>query len=158
MTITSVAVLGAGTMGAQIALHCANAGLSVLLLDLTPELARQGLHVFLTEVVLDGERLQLDGLDVAALLALLDERTSLLAFQQFLKLMLCQSGSVRPFDYRGNLLTLRGRSDLKLSDCMAYFLVFPGLQGRFSAHVQGKRDLFSSYSGRAPSSVRRKAR
>ena len=26
MTITSVAVLGAGTMGAQIALHCANAG------------------------------------------------------------------------------------------------------------------------------------
>ncbi len=44
MTITSVAVLGAGTMGAQIALHCANAGLSVLLLDLTPELARQGLE------------------------------------------------------------------------------------------------------------------
>jgi 3-hydroxyacyl-CoA dehydrogenase len=44
MTITSVAVLGAGTMGAQIALHCANAGLSVQLLDLTPELARQGLE------------------------------------------------------------------------------------------------------------------
>ncbi len=44
MTITSVAVLGAGTMGAQIALHCANAGLPVLLLDLTPELARQGLE------------------------------------------------------------------------------------------------------------------
>ncbi|MDP2053163.1 MAG: 3-hydroxyacyl-CoA dehydrogenase NAD-binding domain-containing protein, partial [Acidobacteriota bacterium] len=36
-------VLGAGTMGAQIALHCANAGIPVLLLDLTPELARQGL-------------------------------------------------------------------------------------------------------------------
>jgi 3-hydroxyacyl-CoA dehydrogenase len=44
MTITSVAVLGAGTMGAQIALHCANAGLPVLLLDLTPEIARQGLE------------------------------------------------------------------------------------------------------------------
>jgi len=31
-----VAVLGAGTMGAQIAAHCANAGLSVDLLDITP--------------------------------------------------------------------------------------------------------------------------
>lgn len=41
--INSVTVLGAGTMGAQIALHCANAGIPVLLLDLTPELARQGL-------------------------------------------------------------------------------------------------------------------
>jgi 3-hydroxyacyl-CoA dehydrogenase len=35
--ITKVAVLGAGTMGAQIAAHLANAGLSVLLLDLTKE-------------------------------------------------------------------------------------------------------------------------
>ena len=33
--IKSVAVLGAGTMGAQIALHCANAGIPVLLLDVT---------------------------------------------------------------------------------------------------------------------------
>ncbi|MGZ7267199.1 3-hydroxyacyl-CoA dehydrogenase NAD-binding domain-containing protein, partial [Streptococcus pyogenes] len=40
----SVAVLGAGTMGAQIALHCANAGIPSLLLDLTPELAREGLE------------------------------------------------------------------------------------------------------------------
>ena len=40
MIINSVAVLGAGTMGAQIALHCANAGIPSLLLDLTPELAR----------------------------------------------------------------------------------------------------------------------
>ena len=68
------------------------------------ELARQLLHVLLAEVVLDGERLELDGLDVTALLALLDERTSLLAFQKFLKLMLCQSGSLRPFNCRGNLL------------------------------------------------------
>src|SRR5688500_3106013 len=44
MIINSVAVLGAGTMGAQIALHCANAGIPALLLDLTPELARDGLE------------------------------------------------------------------------------------------------------------------
>ncbi len=43
VTINSVAVLGAGTMGAQIALHSANAGIPALLLDLTPELAREGL-------------------------------------------------------------------------------------------------------------------
>ena len=44
MTIKSIAILGAGTMGAQIALHCANAGFPVLLLDLTPEIARDGLE------------------------------------------------------------------------------------------------------------------
>ena len=43
-TINSVTVLGAGTMGAQIALHCANAGIPVLLLDLTPDAAQQGLE------------------------------------------------------------------------------------------------------------------
>src|SRR5262249_45659606 len=43
MTIRSVAVLGAGTMGAQIAAHVANAGLPGLLLDLTAEIAREGL-------------------------------------------------------------------------------------------------------------------
>ncbi|MEW6322419.1 MAG: 3-hydroxyacyl-CoA dehydrogenase NAD-binding domain-containing protein [Acidobacteriota bacterium] len=42
--INSVAVLGAGTMGGQIALHCANAGVPALLLDLTPEAAREGLE------------------------------------------------------------------------------------------------------------------
>src|SRR5581483_4190408 len=41
--IRSVAVLGAGTMGAQIAAHVANAGLPALLLDLTPDVAAQGL-------------------------------------------------------------------------------------------------------------------
>src|SRR5580765_5631572 len=41
--IRSAAVLGAGTMGAQIAAHLANAGVPTVLLDLTPELARQGL-------------------------------------------------------------------------------------------------------------------
>jgi 3-hydroxyacyl-CoA dehydrogenase len=41
--INSVAVLGAGTMGAQIALHCANAGIPALLFDLTADAARDGL-------------------------------------------------------------------------------------------------------------------
>src|SRR6476646_8168060 len=43
MSIRSAAVLGAGTMGAQIAAHLANAGVPVLLLDLTPEIASEGL-------------------------------------------------------------------------------------------------------------------
>ena len=41
--LRSVAVLGAGTMGAQIAAHFANAGVPVLLLDLTADVAREGL-------------------------------------------------------------------------------------------------------------------
>src|SRR5437762_902117 len=41
--IRSVAVLGAGTMGAQIAAHAANAGLHVLLLDVSRQAARDGL-------------------------------------------------------------------------------------------------------------------
>src|SRR6266849_10567606 len=51
MTIHSVAsvlrqaaVLGAGVMGAQIAAHFANAGLRVLLLDVTRDAAREGLQ------------------------------------------------------------------------------------------------------------------
>ena len=43
-TTGRAAVLGAGTMGAQIAAHLANIGWQVLLLDLTPELAQQGLE------------------------------------------------------------------------------------------------------------------
>src|SRR5579862_8459410 len=43
MAIRTVAVLGAGTMGAQIAAHFANAGVPALLLDLTDEVAREGL-------------------------------------------------------------------------------------------------------------------
>ena len=47
-TISRVAVLGAGTMGAGIAAHCANVGLQVSLLDiapdkLTPEEEKRGL-------------------------------------------------------------------------------------------------------------------
>ena len=41
--IRSVAVLGAGVMGAQIAAHAANAGLPVLLLDVTADAALEGL-------------------------------------------------------------------------------------------------------------------
>lgn len=39
--INSVAVLGAGVMGAQIAAHFANAGVRSLLLDVTAEAAEQ---------------------------------------------------------------------------------------------------------------------
>jgi len=42
--IRSVAVLGAGTMGAQIAAHFANVGVPALLLDVTAEAARKGLE------------------------------------------------------------------------------------------------------------------
>jgi 3-hydroxyacyl-CoA dehydrogenase len=42
-TFRSVAVLGAGTMGAQIAAHFANAGVPVTLLDVTADAARDGL-------------------------------------------------------------------------------------------------------------------
>ena len=41
--VRMAAVLGAGTMGAQIAAHLANAGVPALLLDLTHEIARDGL-------------------------------------------------------------------------------------------------------------------
>ena len=43
MIIRTAAVLGAGTMGAQIAAHFANAGLPTLLLDVSADAARQGL-------------------------------------------------------------------------------------------------------------------
>ena len=43
MIMRAVAVLGAGTMGAQIAAHVANAGVPVVLLDLTADVARDGL-------------------------------------------------------------------------------------------------------------------
>ncbi len=43
MVIRSVAVLGAGTMGAQIAAHFANAGVPALLLDVTADTATRGL-------------------------------------------------------------------------------------------------------------------
>jgi 3-hydroxyacyl-CoA dehydrogenase len=42
--IRTAAVLGAGTMGAQIAAHFANAGVSTLLLDVSEDVAQQGLE------------------------------------------------------------------------------------------------------------------
>ncbi|HVD92950.1 MAG TPA: 3-hydroxyacyl-CoA dehydrogenase/enoyl-CoA hydratase family protein [Vicinamibacterales bacterium] len=44
MRFRETAVLGAGVMGAQIAAHLANAGLRVLLLDVTRDAAREGLE------------------------------------------------------------------------------------------------------------------
>jgi 3-hydroxyacyl-CoA dehydrogenase len=44
MSIRQAAVLGAGVMGAQIAAHFANAGMSVLLLDVSRDAAREGLQ------------------------------------------------------------------------------------------------------------------
>src|SRR5256885_16911353 len=41
--IRSAAVLGAGVMGSQIAAHLTNAGIPALLLDLTTDVAREGL-------------------------------------------------------------------------------------------------------------------
>ena len=43
INVSSVTVLGAGTMGAQIAAHFANAGVPALLLDVTADAAREGL-------------------------------------------------------------------------------------------------------------------
>jgi len=43
MVVRSVAVLGAGVMGAQIAAHFANAGVPAILLDVTADAARDGL-------------------------------------------------------------------------------------------------------------------
>ena len=44
MAIRRAAVLGAGVMGAQIAAHFANAGVPVLLMDLTSDAAAAGLR------------------------------------------------------------------------------------------------------------------
>ena len=46
--IEKVAVLGAGTMGAQIAGHLANAGISSCLFDISQELADKGVGILST--------------------------------------------------------------------------------------------------------------
>ncbi len=56
------------------------------------ELARELLDLVVGEIVLEGERLELCGLEVPALLGSLDNRASLLGFQQFLQLVLGQLG------------------------------------------------------------------
>ncbi len=67
MRIEKAAVLGAGTMGAQIAAHLANAGVPVLLLDiapkeLAPEEAAKGLRAESREV---RDRIARGGLEAA---------------------------------------------------------------------------------------------
>ena len=42
--INNVAVLGTGVMGAQIAAHCANAGLKVFAFDMDQDIAEQGIN------------------------------------------------------------------------------------------------------------------
>ncbi|MDG2267087.1 MAG: 3-hydroxyacyl-CoA dehydrogenase NAD-binding domain-containing protein, partial [Candidatus Marinimicrobia bacterium] len=46
--IEKVAVLGAGTMGAQIAGHLANAGIPSCLFDISQELAEKGVGILTT--------------------------------------------------------------------------------------------------------------
>ena len=61
------------------------------------QLARELLDLFLVQVELERERLELGRLDVAALLRTLDEGASLVGFEQFVKLILRQ-GLLNPFD------------------------------------------------------------
>ena len=55
--IEKVAVLGAGTMGSQIAGHLANAGIPSMLFDIKQELAENGLkklNLFILKIVIFG--------------------------------------------------------------------------------------------------------
>ena len=78
-----------------VAAAVAAAGLGLLggLADLEPdrlELARELLDLVFGQVVLEGERLELGRLEVAALLGAFDQRARLIAFQQFVQLILRQ--------------------------------------------------------------------
>jgi 3-hydroxyacyl-CoA dehydrogenase len=95
--IHSVAVLGAGVMGAQIAAHVANAGVPALLLDVTAEAAEQGLkrarslkpdpfftpdtHKLITTSSFDAGLPRLEGADwiVEAIVEQLDVKRQLMA-------------------------------------------------------------------------------
>jgi 3-hydroxyacyl-CoA dehydrogenase len=94
--IRTAAVLGAGTMGAQIAAHLANAGVPTLLLDVTPQAARDGFdraralkpdpfftpstHALVTTGGFDEDLARIDGCDwiVEAVVERLDIKRSLL--------------------------------------------------------------------------------
>ncbi|HUZ16164.1 MAG TPA: hypothetical protein VMU72_08275 [Gaiellaceae bacterium] len=84
-------------------------GLSgIRLADLEPkafELAGQLLDFLLVEVLLDGERLDRGGFDVAALLGALDDGPDLIRLEQFLQLVLSQ-GPLRPFNERRKMSAL----------------------------------------------------
>jgi 3-hydroxyacyl-CoA dehydrogenase len=95
--VRSVAVLGAGTMGAQIAAHFANAGVPALLLDVTADAAKAGLERarrlkpdpfftpdaarLITTGAIDADSPQLAGVDwiVEAIVERLDVKRDLLA-------------------------------------------------------------------------------
>src|SRR5262249_8153990 len=98
--------LGGGLLGLLLL------GLSHGLPDLEPdalELAGQLLDVLLVELVLEGERLELDGLEVAPLLSPFDELTSLVGIKQFVKLVLGQKRPFRAyFVILGHLRTVGG--------------------------------------------------
>src|SRR5207249_11368077 len=61
------------------------------------ELTRDLLDLDLAEVVLEGERLEVGGLDEAALLRALDERARVVCVKQFVQLIGRQGGSLLPF-------------------------------------------------------------
>ncbi len=72
------------------------------LADLEPralELPRQLLDFLLIELLLDGERRDRGGIDVAALLRALDDGPDLIRLEQFLQLVLSQ-GPPHPFNER----------------------------------------------------------
>ena len=76
MRIERAAVLGAGTMGAQIAAHLANAGVPTLLLDippreLTPEEQAKGLTLQTKQV---RDRIARNGLEAAVKAKLNDDK------------------------------------------------------------------------------------
>jgi hypothetical protein len=78
------------------------------------ELARELLDLFLVEIELERERLELGRLDVATLLRTLDEGASLVGFEQFVKLVLRQGLPIPlrivPGRTSASLLTLGGKS------------------------------------------------
>src|SRR5437667_9210229 len=73
------------------------------------ELAGQLLDLVLVQVVLERERLELGGLEVATLLSTLDESLRLVGIKQFVELILCQlSLSALTLWSAANLLTVSG--------------------------------------------------
>ena len=85
------------------------------------QLARELLRLLLGQVVLEHERLELGGLDQAALLRALDERLDLLRLNQFDQLVLRQSRNVSPFrkSFDGGY---------KLTHHMRSILLLPGVR------------------------------
>ena len=105
------------------------------------ELARQPLLLLVVQVVLEHERLELRGVDEAALLRALDERLHLVGLKQFDQLVLRQ----------GETSVLSGaasRESNKLTHLMSYFLLLPGEPSPGRCHKL-KRVGPAQYSGDA---------